>query len=284
MRWVLPLTAALLLPATSASAHLGLVDPPSRYGQGTLKTGPCGRLNGTRSANVTTVEAGSVLTLTFDEYIDHPGHFRISFDDDGDDDFVDPACTADCDTTTPTIDRYSNANVLLDGIADTAGGLTTIDVPLPNVECTNCTLQVIQVMYDKPPYTLGGASDDIYYQCADLILVRTPPPDAGVPDDSGVGPNDTGLPVDVGVPVDGGLVEDGGAPNPDAAAPLDGGAPVDSGVNRDAGPGRDASPSDAGGLSATELKGSCQALGGEGAGSLLLLAVALALPRRRRST
>jgi hypothetical protein len=52
-------------------------------------------------------------------------------------------------------------------------------VTLPDLVCDNCTLQVIQVMYDKPPYTTPG--NDIYYQCADLVLrVGGAPPDAGI--------------------------------------------------------------------------------------------------------
>ncbi len=256
MRLGLGLSAVLLCcSAAEAQAHLGLVDPPSRYGQGTLKTGPCGRLNGARSNNVTTYVAGSVITLTFDEYIDHPGHFRIAFDEDGDDGFVDPACTAGCDTTTPTVERYSNANVLLDGIADTAGGFTTLDVPLPNVECNNCTLQVIQVMYDKPPYVLGG--DDIYYQCADLILVR-PPVDAGFPEDSGPLPDgglaDDGGPLDLGVPGDSGAVADSGP------GPNDVGFALDSGGTADVGPPDLGAtpPSDGGlGMTAQKIGGGC---------------------------
>lgn len=278
---VLVLVVFLGAAATPAWAHLGLVDPPSRYGQGTLKTGPCGRLNGARSNNVTTYVAGSVITLTFDEYIDHPGHFRIAFDEDGDDDFVDPACTAGCDTTTPTIERYSNANVLLDGIADTAGGFTTLDVPLPNVECSNCTLQVIQVMYDKPPYVLGG--DDIYYQCADLILVR-PPVDAGFPEDTGplpdVGlPEDSG-PFDLGVPVDAGPDADAGPGPNDGGVTLDSGAAADSGTP-DAGPRL---PGDGGlGVTAQKIGGGCTAHGtGTRSDLMPLLGLALwALGRRR---
>jgi len=48
-----------------------------------------------------------------------------------------------------------------------------VQVKLPDVECTACTLQLIQVMTDKPPFD-GG--DDFYFQCADLRLVRGAPP------------------------------------------------------------------------------------------------------------
>lgn len=171
------LAAALLTSlsiVTPAAAHLGLRSPVSRYGDTVLKVGPCGVAGGTRSSHVTVLEAGSQLQVTWDEYVDHPGHFRISFDPDGDDDFADPPCLSGCMTRSPVFGFYTNPAVLLDEIADTPhGGLGSATITLPDVECSNCTLQVIQVMYDKPPITMGG--DDIYYQCADLVLRRSAP-------------------------------------------------------------------------------------------------------------
>lgn len=154
------LTLAAISPA-EARAHLGLDSPPSRYGPDVLKTGPCGVNGGERSDNVSYFEPGETIDVSWDEYVDHPGHYRIAFDDDGDDDFVDPVTM---------MELYSNDTVLLDGIIDKDQGdrdyLAT--VTLPDLSCDNCTLQVIQVMYDKPPYSTPG--NDIYYQCADLVL------------------------------------------------------------------------------------------------------------------
>jgi len=156
-------------------AHIALQYPPSRYGPDVLKQGPCGVTGGSRSENVTELKSGAQIEVVWDEYVNHPGHFRISFDNDGDDDFVDPICLSGCDTRTPEIATYSNATVLLDDIPDTPdGGISRVTVTLPDVECDRCTLQVIQVMYDKPPYEVPG--NDIYYQCADLILRRDMPP------------------------------------------------------------------------------------------------------------
>ena len=69
--------------------------------------------------------------------------------------------------------------MLVDHIANPSG-LTHGEVPvtLPDIECDGCTLQLIQVMTDKPPF---DGADDFYYQCADLRLSRTatlggPPP------------------------------------------------------------------------------------------------------------
>lgn len=101
-----------------------------------------------------------------------PGHFRVAFDADGDDGFVDPVCLAHCDVRLdpvgPTFAPSDDPNVLLDLAPDTDGGASTLVVTLPDVTCERCTLQVIQVMYDKRPYTSPG--NDIYYQCADIAL------------------------------------------------------------------------------------------------------------------
>jgi hypothetical protein len=161
--------------AVPAAAHVGLVYPPSRYGQSILKFPPCGLGGGQRSNNVTTFEPGATIDIVWDEYIDHPGHFRVAFDADGDDDFDEPACLSGCNSRMPVVELYSNEAVLLDGIADTPqGGPGGTRITLPDIECNNCTLQVMQVMYDKPPYRLNPG-DDLYYQCADLVLRRSVP-------------------------------------------------------------------------------------------------------------
>ncbi|MFN8644517.1 MAG: SCE4755 family polysaccharide monooxygenase-like protein [Candidatus Binatia bacterium] len=173
MRTVLAALTLLLSCTSPASAHLALVHPPSRYGEDVLKEGPCGLRGGGRGDAATELEPGAQLRVVWNEYVDHPGHFRIAFDADGDDDFVDPVCLSDCATRTPAIALYGDPSVLLDGIADTPdGGEGSAVVTLPDVECERCTLQVIQVMYDKPPFATPG--NDIYYQCADLILRRRP--------------------------------------------------------------------------------------------------------------
>ncbi|MBK9516295.1 MAG: lytic polysaccharide monooxygenase [Anaeromyxobacter sp.] len=151
--------------------------PASRYGD-EMKFGPCGRLGGARTLTPTTFAPGQVITVTFDEFINHPGFYRIAFDPAGHDDLAPPSYdAASLAWTSP-----AGVQVLADRIPDAAVGLThgEVVVTLPEVECDGCTLQLIQVMTDKPPFD-GG--DDLYYQCADLVLARTPgvdPPPAPV--------------------------------------------------------------------------------------------------------
>ena len=184
----LPVALFLALVALSpleAHAHLGLDSPISRYGPDVLKTGPCGVAGGGRTGAVTYYEPGETIEVFWNEYVDHPGHYRIAFDDDGDDDFVDPATM---------MEFYSNDTVLLDGIEDRGPGERDYraTVTLPDVTCDNCTLQVIQVMYDKPMYTTPG--NDIYYQCANLVL-REGGTAPGADADAGTG---TGTDADAG--------------------------------------------------------------------------------------
>lgn len=164
------LSVVLLLAAAPAAAHVRLLAPVSRYGD-EMKFGPCGRLGGTRSASVTTFAPGQVITVSFQETINHPGSYRIAFDPAGDAALAPPTW----DATAQAWSNPAGVLVLADRIADAAAGLTRLDVQvtLPDVECASCTLQLIQVMTDKPPYD-GG--DDFYFQCADLVLTSTSPP------------------------------------------------------------------------------------------------------------
>ncbi len=159
------LLGALTLTTASASAHIRLNDPAPRFSPSGIdqKAPMCGA--GTPTGDVTWYQPGETITVQWDETIDHPGHFRISVDSDGgDDDLVDPTSYTDFDVA---------PSVLLDNIPDNGGSTFSAMVTLPNVECEKCTLQVIQVMTDKPPFSLPG--NDIYYWCADIRISTTPP-------------------------------------------------------------------------------------------------------------
>jgi len=106
--------------------------------------------------------------VQFNETINHPGFYRISFDDDGQDAFVAPSTRAMVQTAPPF-----TLPVLLDNIADKAGGAYTVMVTLPNVECERCTLQLIQVMVATSVTSWDPGGDaDIYFTCADIALRR----------------------------------------------------------------------------------------------------------------
>lgn len=161
--------------ARPADAHVCLVEPTPRTGpectaRSPQKVGPCG-IN-ERSGHVTRFRPGETIEVRLNETIDHPSHYRIAFDPDGED-FPDPVSIEDRIGDHPS--------VLLDGITDAGDARQSVQVTLPDVECDECTLQLIQVMYDKQGNGFGGRdsqemdaddNDDIYYSCADLVLGR----------------------------------------------------------------------------------------------------------------
>lgn len=149
--------AAAVSFAGVGRAHITLTSPAPRHGPEQQKVSPCGARNDARGEVVTVFEPGETITVTWDETFDHPGHYRIMFDDDGFDDFPDPA--NEFDLCEPGVDR----GCLMDGIKDKEGGSYSVQVTLPDIECENCTLQLIQVMTDRRPATM-------YYACADLAL------------------------------------------------------------------------------------------------------------------
>jgi MYXO-CTERM domain-containing protein len=151
--------APLALAAAPASAHITMLDPPPRTDS--QKSGPCGAGPGDmRGDIITNYKGGETITIKWIETVNHPGHYRISFDADGQDDFADP----------PAYDAYySNDAVLLDQIEDKSGQNTMYEaqITLPEMSCDNCTIQLTQMMTDKPPY---GDGNDLYYQCADIVI------------------------------------------------------------------------------------------------------------------
>jgi MYXO-CTERM domain-containing protein len=170
--------ASASLVTSLAAAHVRLVYPTPRYpspmgmdDSSNIKEGPCGRTGDSRTTDmtrVTVLEPGATITVQFNETINHPGFFRISFDNDGQDAFVAPSMRSQVQTG-PTF----TLPVLLDNIADKSGGMYTAMVTLPNVECERCTLQLIQVMVNANIMSWDAGPDaDIYFTCADIALRR----------------------------------------------------------------------------------------------------------------
>jgi hypothetical protein len=143
---------ALVLLSGTASAHITLTSPAPRTTEN--KVGPCGA-GSTRGAKVATFAPGETITVEWDETVDHPGHYRIAFDDDGDDVFVNPYAPSDNFPFT-----------LVEPIFDRAGGHYTQKITLPTTPCSNCTLQLTQVMTTQVPY------NSFYYQCADITIAE----------------------------------------------------------------------------------------------------------------
>lgn len=179
----------LLVFSPLALAHFDLDNAgthKSRYGKSEIKKGPCGRLNGLRGTQVYTYEPGQTIEVAIDEFVPHPGYFRVAFQADGDNEFINPRtilpinreCMNDPADKCGATDFYNTPNVLIDNLDPHKRGFPnqrySWQVKLPDVECEACTLQIIQVMTDgfpiHAPYNPSYASEDVYFQCIDLVL------------------------------------------------------------------------------------------------------------------
>jgi hypothetical protein len=181
---------ALSAVAPAAQAHIDLVDALQSRG-GDQKTHPCGGVK--RGAGpVYTFEPGAVVEISIDENVPHDSYFRISFDADGEDGFKDPAsinpinpnrvsagqkCMGTADDHCGKSDFCNSPTVLWDGLDPHLGGAGTswkYKVQLPNVECTNCTIQVMQIMEDIALGFHGpfDGKSDLYYRCIDVVLKK----------------------------------------------------------------------------------------------------------------
>jgi len=152
----------LLACSQTAEAHFYLTFPAPRYTD-QLFTSPCGRDPETGRDHVTTLHSGSQIVVNWVETITNtPSYFRVSFDNDGQDNFPPPPVSYGAAETSPAI--------LLNDIPHVGAPNTgTAVVTLPNIECTNCTLQMMQILGDHLPFV---GTDDFHYECADLVLVN----------------------------------------------------------------------------------------------------------------
>jgi uncharacterized protein (TIGR03382 family) len=177
-----PLLAALAATLVSAVAvaHVRITSPTPRSSD-QLKQRHCGQAGSAR-ANVHTYKPGSPLHLVWDEYVVHPGWFRVAFQQHGDSFETPPISTGangnggasnyPTENLTGKTDPATGSLIIADRIQH---GTLSLDLTLPNFECDSCTLQLIQMMTDKPPYASDTTSDDIYYACVDLVLSNTAP-------------------------------------------------------------------------------------------------------------
>jgi len=160
----------VLVWPVAAAAHIHLTTPQSRTDMltGDQKEEHCGVLNQTRTTRVTTYKPGETVMVSWAETINHTGWFRISFQPNGQVFEIPPpsngpdgtgaAGVYPTENLTGMTDTASGSIILADRIAD---GQLMQQITLPNMECNNCTLQFIQVMTDKKPYTADAASDDV---------------------------------------------------------------------------------------------------------------------------
>ncbi len=174
------LAVLMLMFATTARAHFKLMAPESWSAQNLFgdpqKSAPCGQADPGNavepSGQVKVLREGSVLTVTIDETIFHPGHYRISLAANQASLPPDPAVTpgsSACGST--SIEMNPTLPLLADGqLIHTAafGEPKSIQIQLPaGLTCTNCVLQVAEFMSNHGLNNPGGC---FYHHCANVTI------------------------------------------------------------------------------------------------------------------
>jgi len=137
------------------------------------KTAPCGG-DATLTGEISQFNAGDTITISIDETIYHPGHYRVALA------INDPSELPDAPPVTPgpgdecaetVIQDPAVYPVLADGMIPhdaPFAGPQSFEVTLPDdVECENCTLQVIQYMRQH-------GAPCFYYHCAEIAIAADP--------------------------------------------------------------------------------------------------------------
>jgi len=168
--------------APLAHAHFKLIEPASWIEEDDRgdpqKLAPCGGTladGGTRTQAVTEVTGGQMLRVIVDETIYHPGHFRIALARRANWLPADPVATMKDTENGPRsasgkIETDPQPPILVDGLwphHERRTGIWETEIEIPNIDCENCFLQIIQFMEEHPGFREGGFS---YHHCAVLNI------------------------------------------------------------------------------------------------------------------
>jgi hypothetical protein len=161
-----------------AQAHFKFLEPPSTWSteNGGKGDPPCGQ--GTPSGVVTKAQGGHAFTIRVQEFIIHPGHYRIALSTKSRSELPkdpDVMTTPDNQSISAPIDPNPKIPVLADGVFQHTTAPRPAEwkteVTLPNINCDKCTLQVTEFMAQHG-FNKGGGF--FYHHCADLQITMDP--------------------------------------------------------------------------------------------------------------
>jgi hypothetical protein len=192
---------AIAALSVRTDAHFVLVSPAASLVQNRLgdpqKIAPCGGVSanpgrgtpanpGIPSGAVTEIKGGTMFHVLVQETVFHPGHYRVALARTAAQLPPDPVVTTRDSERGPwsvsaAIQNPPVAPVLADGLfahTERPTGLVEGDVAIPNIDCKNCLLQVIQFMAEHAKNADGDYS---YHHCAvvNITADRSKPLDTG---------------------------------------------------------------------------------------------------------
>jgi hypothetical protein len=185
-RFLLATAATVASLSVTADAHFVLVQPAATIVQNRLgdpqKLAPCGGASanparglaanpGVPSGATTEIKGGSAFHLLIQETVFHPGHYRIALARNATQLPPEPVVTTRSSergeqSVSAVIQDTPLAPVIADGLfahAERPTALWETDISIPNINCPNCLLQVVQFMAEHGRNTDGDFS---YHHCA----------------------------------------------------------------------------------------------------------------------
>lgn len=176
-----------LLMTGSSQAHFELLEPSASLVQDRLgdpqKLAPCGGTSanpGTPTGSVNQVRGGDLLHIKLRETIFHPGHYRIALARSAAELPPDPEVTTRDTPKGPwsVSAKVADATppILADGLfAHTQKAAPDTfwetDVRVPNINCDDCILQLVQFMAEHGHNKDGDYS---YHHCAVMRITANP--------------------------------------------------------------------------------------------------------------
>ena len=185
-------TCAFLASLTAvADGHFALIYPAASLLQNRLgdpqKIGPCGGVSanpgrgtpanpGVPSGAITELKGGSTMNLLVQETIFHPGHYRVALARTAAQLPPDPKVTTKETEKGPRsaaseIQNPAVAPVLADGLfphTERPTGNWEGPIEIPNFDCKNCVIQVIEMMFEHPGIAVDGGFT--YHHCANVNI------------------------------------------------------------------------------------------------------------------
>jgi uncharacterized protein (TIGR03382 family) len=172
IRPLVPALLALVALPSIALAHFNLIEPkPDRTDDTGGKGAKCGA-TGTSTTDVTNYTPGQTISITVKETVDHDGFYRVALAKDVAS--LPDAPDGACGTLTPQAPTATilAGNMFLGLQGGPASAPKTESITLPNTNCQNCILQVIEVMTES-------AGSCYYFHCAKVNVGAALPPGPG---------------------------------------------------------------------------------------------------------
>lgn len=190
------LLAAIVVACLTATtnAHFLLIQPAPMILQNKLgdpqKMAPCGGASanaatgtpanpGTPTGAVTELKGGAPFHILIQETVYHPGHYRVALARTQAQLPADPVAVTRMgdrgeQSVSAPIQEPAVAPILVDGLfvhTEKPTGLWEADIPIPNITCRACLLQVVEFMAEHGRNRDGDFS---YHHCAAVNITADP--------------------------------------------------------------------------------------------------------------